>query len=769
MDNIIEKIRTCNISYHCFGKSDRSAMPLGNGELCASVWINELGEICFYLSRSDALTEFDRNVKLGLIRVSCNPNPFLGSSFVQELNVAEGYITFHSDKGVIELFIDPRKNQVILKGRFGENVDVSVSYFTWRDRPIQPFSEFEYHGDIYETADVVDLVDEGILFYHQNGNNIIRESAQVQNMEDVIGLLPDFLTNRIFGGYLYIEGGKEHEGKIIKETTKQVCIKVITESCQNSTEIFRDKLLNQRGLTDETDIKETCRRYWGEYWEQSYIFIENDKNAAPDIKECILDEAQEPDEYTAECKSQVTLAYVLTRFMLKCCGNGGFPILYNGMLFNLCPGKNQHFNTTNFGKLYTAAPGEITYENNPDERSWCVEHLWQNVRHPYYTFLAQGEVESLKVLFKYYHNFEKLNKHRASLYYGAKGQHNTEMTMSFGLQSIGIYGVDRKDKPVGYAVNRYGGAVDISPGLELLGLMLDYYEYTQDEHFFQSEIIVYAKDIFMYVETRFPKRKNNKIIMEPLNSIETYWDTRNPITVAAGLISVAKRLLEHKDLCKKELNYFEEFYMKIPDIPMQEEQGEWYLQPAEILDEVRHNIEIPELYACFPFGIYDIFEDSEKIELMKRTFEKRIEEYKCNRPFCIGDNVSYPSYSGWQYQGIVAARLGMKELAQEILVNNVQMKNPGNRFPAMWGPIYDGVPDTDHGANIIHLLQQMVMQVKGNNVYILPAFPKEWNVSFKLHPNSTTTIELEYKDGKIKKMDIYPEEEKNNIIITKSV
>lgn len=34
----------------------------------------------------------------------------------------------------------------------------------------------------------------------------------------------------------------------------------------------------------------------------------------------------------------------------------------------------------------------------------------------------------------------------------------------------------------------------------------------------------------------------------------------------------------------------------------------------------------------------------------------------------------------------------------------------------IWGqlpPVYDAVPDTDHGANILNQLQKMVMQVEG--------------------------------------------------------
>ena len=58
--------------------------------------------------------------------------------------------------------------------------------------------------------------------------------------------------------------------------------------------------------------------------------------------------------------------------------------------------------------------------------------------------------------------------------------------MTFGLMPAGGYGEDRTGRKPGYAVTRYSAAVDISPGLELLGLMLDDYDYTCDEEFLRE-------------------------------------------------------------------------------------------------------------------------------------------------------------------------------------------------------------------------------------------------------------------------------------------
>jgi len=82
----------------------------------------------------------------------------------------------------------------------------------------------------------------------------------------------------------------------------------------------------------------------------------------------------------------------------------------------------------------------------------------------------------------------------------------------------------------------------------------------------------------------------------------------------------------------------------------------------------------------------------------------------------------------------------------------------------MWGPVYDAVPDVDHGANILTTLQLMLFQVEGDQIRILPAWPKDWNVSFKFFAKRNVSIECVYRYGKIEKIVVNPKEDLHNII-----
>lgn len=738
--SILEKVSSCDIMYHILGKTDRSAMPIGNGELAASVWVNKEGEICFYLSRSDALTELDRTVKLGMFVIRITPGQFTDKSFSQRLLLAEGRVRITGQEGWVDLWIDSERDIFYIKGHFPEGVDAEMEYINWRTDRNTLAAEALGYSTAAESADIIVRQESRILFYHKNEGSVIREAAQLQGLEDCMDVIPDLLTGRIFGGMA-----------VLSPANGNFCVKIATQSGQMEEDRFINRLeemLDQCGGDEQS--RERTGKHWNDYWCKSYIFVENDEENPGHYRKELEEYIEEPMEYQCAMKSPVTRAYLLTKYMHACCNSGAFPVLYNGMLFSLCAAKNQHFTVDNFGAAYTGVPGEFSLEYNPDERSWCVEQLWQNIRHPYYSLLERGEGEKLKILFRYYRRFWELNRIRAKRYYEASGQHNTEMTLSCGLQSPGIYGRERAGKPPGYAANRWGGAVDISPGLELSCLMLDYYDFYKDEEFLK-ESLIFIRDLLLYIETRFPSLQDGKMQIGPINAVETYRDTVNPVPVVAGLRYVIRRILKIGRKGIPDLDYFKNYMEKLPQLSFSAGTAP-VLLPAEQYLETRYNVEVVELYACYPFREYTFYKKD--LQTARRTYFHRTAEYGIRRCFVIGETPSSPSYSGWQNIGTVAAVLGLEQEAAQILMNNCSLQNPGTRFPAMWGPVYDAVPDTDHGANILNQLQKMVMQTEDGKIYLAPALPKEWKVEFRLYADANTCVEGVYADGRIEQKTI---------------
>jgi alpha-L-fucosidase 2 len=170
------------------------------------------------------------------------------------------------------------------------------------------------------------------------------------------------------------------------------------------------------------------------------------------------------------------------------------------------------------------------------------------------------------------------------------------------------------------------------------------------------------------------------------------------------------------------------------------------LLPAEQY-AMKNNVENPELYSVFPYGIYGVGKPD--LQLARDTFAVRM----------------HPDRYCWYQNGIQAALLGLTEEA----VRDVTERASKNftkqcRFPAMFDANYDSIPDIDHGGGLQSTLQRMLMQCEGRRILLLPAWPKGWDADFKLHAPMQTTVEGKVRNGKIGELVVTPAKRMNDIV-----
>jgi hypothetical protein len=96
--------------------------------------------------------------------------------------------------------------------------------------------------------------------------------------------------------------------------------------------------------------------------------------------------------------------------------------------------------------------------------------------------------------------------------------------------------------------------------------------------------------------------------------------------------------------------------------------------------------------------------------------------------------------------------MGLTDDARRITLQ--KMTDAPRRFPTFWGPGHDWVPDHNWGGSGMIGVQEMLLQESGDSIYLLPAWPKNWDVNFKLHLSGNRTVECIYKNGKIDKLYI---------------
>ncbi len=154
---------------------------------------------------------------------------------------------------------------------------------------------------------------------------------------------------------------------------------------------------------------------------------------------------------------------------------------------------------------------------------------------------------------------------------------------------------------------------------------------------------------------------------------------------------------------------------------------------------------MPELYPVFPYELYGVARGG--LELARDTYALR----------------RHSGNSGWRQDEIWAAHLGLAEEAAKLLSRRFATKDPGSRFPAFWGPNYDWIPDQDHGCAGMIALQRMLLQEANGKMLLFPAWPKDWNVDFKLHAERNTTVHAVLRDGVVETLEVEPPERRDDV------
>ena len=85
-DNQI-KLADYNVVWESPSKDHQGSMPIGNGDIGLNVWVEENGDICFYIGKTDSWGDNGRLLKVGKVRVQCEPAiVFPDGQFHQELD-----------------------------------------------------------------------------------------------------------------------------------------------------------------------------------------------------------------------------------------------------------------------------------------------------------------------------------------------------------------------------------------------------------------------------------------------------------------------------------------------------------------------------------------------------------------------------------------------------------------------------------------------------------------------------------------------------------
>ena len=768
-----------NVAWSTQSKNSSESMPVVGGDIACNVWV-EGGELLFYISRSGSFDEHGTYLKSGRVRVKLTPNPFDGAgSFRQELMLQDGFVEIEGKAGnntlnaKIRLWVEIQRPVIHVDVHANRPIEVEAVYESWRteDRKLAPgnygerfafFNLMAYPEEVVRSKDEISYSDGGVLFYHRNPEEKLTPEVlfRQQGLEAEAGNITDDLENRTSGGLLFgrnfVQSG-QGSGKYMNTPFRSWKIK--SEKPQKKHQLFVATHIAQTESPEEwkktlfdlveeasADPEKAFRgtiAWWNAFWERSWIVV------SPDSCE------------PANPAWQMARNYQLFRYQLGGNVRGEYPTKFNGGSLTFDP---------------VLVSEETDYD--PDWRKWGGNVFTaQNQRLVYWPMLKSGDFDAILPQFELYRKGLPGAMARVLTHFGHEGAVYCEYTSvpgipfgdGWGWKGGSSHRQRGEEIPVGDpradALKGYGDPVEKGvmanraiayhweSQVEHAYMILEYHRFSGADisiymPFIKQSLVFFDKHYRMRQKLRNGKEldENGNLIIYPSTSCESYRGAKNPSDLIAGLKACIEVLLELDGnyLSDAEKEYYRDYYSTIPDYSYGEVNGDRILKPAESWGRYQ-NSECPQFYPLFPFNRFSLTEDD--MTIFKNTWK--------HGTFGKGNVIS------WHQDGIFFARMGLTEEAADF--NTRKLADSERRFPTFWGPGHDWVPDHNWGGSGMIGLQEMLMQTIGDKIVLFPAWPKDWDVNFKLHAPKNTSVECSFENGEITSLKVLPESRSKDV------
>ncbi|GMQ59386.1 DUF5703 domain-containing protein [Vallitalea sediminicola] len=678
------------IIYNKRPKESWQCMPIGTGKTGAVVFVPDEG-ICLQINHGGSFDSDGNLPSLLRVNIEIEGKPFVNANnYEQELSL---------DKGIVTICADTPNGKVKVEFVAHQELDVISIYIEDMRNSIGQVNicPLYWRQGVSQT-----LLDEMMFFTETNTcsafNEINFQSCVTNNN------FSDPLKNLSYGTAVWVDNAEETNIPIKKVRSRKVRMLIAADSGKYTKDTLVKKLkckIEKASKILLEDFRISHIKWWKNFWSKSEFDVKSNSRL-----------------------QSIRAVWYLNRYFTASSMAGTLPPKFNGSIF-----------------LF-----------DYDRRHWGGAYWFQNTRLQYWSLFKCGDLDYIMPFFDMYINALVYAKERTQSVYGHDGAIYLETMHSWGGSRIGD---SRSGEGVvnNYIKNYFTGS------LELLMMMLEYYRYTNDSIFAREKILPIADEVILFFFTHFPI-KNGKLFLEKGASLETWWEADNPSDQIAGLKAVIPPLINiamKHGYDKSSITRWKSYLVLLPELPRgtnwfkkntkehnyQGYQGTWQkpqkgnaLMPADNVHLIeKKNYEDPELYAVWPFGLFG--KNLPDYSSALNTFNNRIHKEPSN---------------GWSQTAVWAARLGLADEASELLLKQFQcssvfpsgmMFSPGNIVPNR-----PDIPECGYFDTIgvmTTAVNEMLIQDYTDKLDILPAWPKDEFVHFKLHSQFGKVVEETYK------------------------
>ena len=749
------KMSRYNVIWNTPSKDATGVMPLGNGDIAAGVYAIENGDLFLLLAKNDAYTFMGDIFKTGRVRISLKPNPFTtGKLFRQTLDLATGSIRIEADGVKLSIWADANRPVFHVEINSVKEVSVTAQPDLWKRIDHTSFNVTKFYTsaggwlpDAEPTQDVKLEKNGKMIWYYSVGDrSILADDLKFYSVAQMSTKVTDPFRYNTFGNLLESPDLQLTNGMLSgKEKSFDIRIYALTMKTPVSTKWVE---AIEREAAKPVILKkewESHCRWWSEFWNRSWITA-SDNTLPTEAREKLNGEPSASGMREEKDGAALTAqSYNVFRFLMACQSRGTVQAKFNGGLFTQQLKLKANNKSNRSGNLQPVNDYWLTSE---DDRLWGRRFTFQNQRLLYWPLLASGDYDLMKPFFNYYWNVLEMRKAITKAWFGHDGAYYRENIEPTGAeQDCDNGGIPPKTKP-GEKYQGWYHDYYFTSGLEILAMMCDNVNYSNDKAFRDNVVVPFAREVLLFFDKHYPRGADGKLRLEPAQVVETWWIAINPSTDIAGLRFCLDQLLAMKAGNAEDQTRWSKFRSEIPEVSLQTIDGKKSIAPAEKWEK-KQNAENGELYPVFPFRCFGVGQGTG--DIVASTMNQRTVKDAFNCGCWTQDQID------WAYAG------NAKEAAKG-LVSRFRIASTMCRFPLYGREGPDSCPDFDHFGSGSTALQRMLVQEVPGKILLLPAWPKEWDVNFKLHAMQNTTVEGEVKDGKIVRIKVVPESRRKDIV-----
>jgi hypothetical protein len=741
-----------NVVWDTPSKDASGVMPLGNGDIAAGVYAIENGDLYLLLAKNDAYTYQGDIFKSGRVRVSLSPNPFqAGQPFRQTLDLATGSIRIEAAGVTLRIWADANRPVYHVEIAGPEELTVTARPEFWKRFD---HCSFNYSG--YTSPDAVPAKEPTqdvklerngcILWYYAVGDRSIHaDDLKAYNVESMGAKFADPFRFNTFGNLIESPMLALKEGVLTgKGKSIDIRIHALTmQAPETSKWIEAIEGLAAKPVDTKADWENHCR-WWLAFWDRSWISV-SDNTVAAELRGRLSGETVSGQREDEDEGALVAQSYNVFRFLMACQSRGRIQAKFNGGLFT------QQLMLKEKRAFAADQPNgrSLTHE---DDRLWGRRFTYQNQRLLYWPMLASGDFDLMMPFFDYYSSRLEMRRAITKAWFGHEG--------AYFRENIEPTGAERESCPAPQIIlplktqvgEKYEGWYHdyyFTSGLETTAMMLDYVNFSGDTAFRDSVLVPFAREILLFFDKHYQRGADGKLRLDPAQVLETWWICVNPAPDIAGLRFCLDELLAMKAGSAEDQARWQNFRSEIPEVFLKTIDGKQAIMPAEKYEK-RSNSENGELYPVFPFRCFGLALGSAGIvdwTMKHRTFK---DSFGC---------------ACWSQDQIDWACSGNATEAARGLVRRARIATTICRFPLYGREGPDSCPDFDQFGSGAVALQRMLVQEGGGKIYLLPAWPVNWDVDFKLHLSGNAVVSGCVKDGKLQSWEIQPSARRGDVVV----